>query len=127
MYCTACGTQLRDTDRFCFNCGKATTEAAARWRYGSPKRLVRPMDQKVIGGVCAGFAQYLDVDVVLMRILWLCFAIFTGIGFIVYLICWIVMPRQQPLPGPSYAAPVSDASPAVNEAPPAPAAPTSSS
>jgi len=112
MYCTACGSQLRDTDRFCWNCGKATSEAVARWRYGTPKRLVRPMDQKVIAGVCAGFAQYLDVDVVLVRILWLCFAIFTGIGFIAYLVCWIVMPREQTLVTVPAQAPVSQPAPA---------------
>jgi phage shock protein PspC (stress-responsive transcriptional regulator) len=50
------------------------------------------MRHKSVAGVCAGFAEYLDVDVTLMRIVWLCTGIFTGIGFIAYLVCWFVMP-----------------------------------
>ncbi len=56
------------------------------------------MREKTIGGVCAGFARYLDVDVTLMRIIWLCVAVFTGIGFIAYVICWIVMPEDWSAP-----------------------------
>lgn len=52
------------------------------------------MNQKSVAGVCAGFANYLDVDVVLVRIVWLCAAIFTGVGFIAYVVCWIVMPKD---------------------------------
>jgi len=54
------------------------------------------MDEKSIAGVCAGFARYLGMDLTLMRILWLCVAIFTGFGFIAYLVCWIVMPKEYP-------------------------------
>ena len=52
------------------------------------------MNRKTIAGVCGGFADYLGVDVVLVRIVWLCAAIFTGLGFIAYVICWIVMPKD---------------------------------
>jgi phage shock protein PspC (stress-responsive transcriptional regulator) len=51
---------------------------------------------KKIAGVCAGFARYFDVDVVLMRVLWLAVALCTGgIGFLVYLAAWIVIPSDQ--------------------------------
>jgi phage shock protein C len=91
MFCTSCGHPLREADRFCSQCGRSTAAdgAAAAPR----KRLLRPMHKKRIAGVCAGFADYLEVDLTLMRIIWLCAAIFTGVGFIAYLICWIVMPR----------------------------------
>jgi phage shock protein C len=59
-------------------------------------KLSRPMDQKKIAGVCAGFARYLDVDVTLMRILWLAIALCTGVGFIGYLVAWILMPKDYP-------------------------------
>jgi len=52
------------------------------------------MREKKIAGVCAGFAHYFGVDVTLMRILWLIFALFTGIGFVAYIIAWIAMPRD---------------------------------
>ena len=54
------------------------------------------MHEKKIAGVCAGFARYFEVDVTLMRVLWLIVALFTGIGFIGYIVAWILMPRDQP-------------------------------
>ena len=92
MYCTRCGFALEENHRFCPQCGKSARREAPG--SSSEKRLVRPMYQKSIAGVCAGFADYLDVDVTLMRIVWLCTAIFTGIGFIAYIVCWIVMPKD---------------------------------
>ncbi|MDQ6707644.1 MAG: PspC domain-containing protein [Acidobacteriota bacterium] len=60
-----------------------------------PERVLsRPMDQKKIAGVCAGFARYFDCDVTLMRVLWLVVAFGTGIGFIAYLVAWIAMPKD---------------------------------
>ena len=63
------------------------------------------MQNKKIAGVCAGFARYLDTDVVLIRVLWLVLAFGTGVGFIAYVIAWIVMPKDlRPLPvaAPAY-------------------------
>ena len=56
---------------------------------------------KKIAGVCSGFARYLEVDVTLVRIVVLVFALLTGIGFIAYLIAWLLMPNGaevQPAP-----------------------------
>ena len=52
------------------------------------------MRNKKIAGVCAGFARYLEVDVVLVRVLWLAAALCTGVGFIAYIVAWIVMPKE---------------------------------
>jgi phage shock protein C len=52
---------------------------------------------KKIGGVCAGFARYADLDVVLVRVLWLVVAFSTGAGFLAYLVAWIVMPSDHGL------------------------------
>jgi len=49
---------------------------------------------KKIAGVCAGFARYFGMDLVLTRVLWLGIALCTGIGFIVYLAAWIVIPSD---------------------------------
>ena len=96
MYCTACGHELEESHNYCPNCGKPVKGRAPRPTFQSAtgKRLVRPMHKKTIAGVCAGFADYLEVDVTLMRIIWLCAALFTGVGFIAYVICWIVMPKE---------------------------------
>lgn len=100
MFCSACGTQLDQAHSFCYRCGRPTNpERMSPW--GVPKTLSRPLWDKKIGGVCAGFARYLDVDVTLMRIIWLVTAIFTGIGFVAYLIAWIAMPAEAKLTMPS--------------------------
>lgn len=91
MFCTRCGQQLDDPDRFCRRCGARTT--------GEPLPAARPLmlDKRnmKLSGVCAGFARYWNMDVTLMRVLWLLFAIFTGIGFLVYLGCWILLPSDE--------------------------------
>jgi phage shock protein PspC (stress-responsive transcriptional regulator) len=49
----------------------------------------------MIAGVCAGVARYLDVDVTVVRILWILIAIFPSIpGIVGYVVCWILMPRD---------------------------------
>ena len=47
----------------------------------------------------------MDVDVVLVRVLWLAVALCTGIGFIAYLVAWIIMPKEAAIaaPAPQYA------------------------
>ena len=49
---------------------------------------------KKIAGVCAGFARYIDVDVTLIRVIWLILAFGTGVGFIGYIVAWIAMPSD---------------------------------
>ena len=96
MYCTACGAEISEHTRFCPTCGKATGEGASAPPPppGPKPRLVRPMNEKRIAGVCAGVARHLGMDVTLLRVLWLCLAIFAGSGFLIYVICWIVIPAD---------------------------------
>ena len=47
-----------------------------------------------IAGVCLGFSEYFDIDVTLVRVVWLITAIMTCVGFIPYVIAWIVMPEE---------------------------------
>lgn len=58
------------------------------------KRLTRPKNNKVIAGVCAGIANYFNIDPVLVRIIWLVLLLFFGIGLFAYLILWIIMPEK---------------------------------
>jgi phage shock protein C len=61
-----------------------------------PKRLVRDTRRGVIGGVAAGFGQYLDVDPVLVRLAFVLLFFANGFGLLAYLICWAVVPRTDP-------------------------------
>jgi len=63
-------------------------------RINNMKRLTRPKNNKVIAGVCAGIANYFNIDPVLVRIIWLVLLLFLGIGLFAYLILWIIMPEK---------------------------------
>jgi len=91
MYCTKCGVELSEGVRFCSSCGNRTAAAPPR---ESPRALMLDKRNKKIAGVCAGFARYLEVDVVLVRVLLLAFALCTGVGFFVYLAAWIIIPSD---------------------------------
>lgn len=59
-----------------------------------PKRLFRNENDKVLGGVCSGLANYFSVDVVLVRIIFVILAVSFGVGLIPYLILWVVVPSS---------------------------------
>ena len=63
-------------------------------------RLYRDEQHKKIGGVCAGLAEYFNVDVSLVRVLFLVAMFAGGGGFLAYVILWVVVPNQ-PLVSPS--------------------------
>lgn len=56
------------------------------------KKLSRS-NNKMIGGVCAGIADYLGLDPTIVRIAWILTVFFAGFGILLYLILWIVMPK----------------------------------
>ena len=57
------------------------------------KRLVRNVQDKKIAGVCAGLADYLDMDQTLVRAIWILFTLLGGSGILAYLIFWLIMPE----------------------------------
>ena len=59
------------------------------------KRLYRSGKDKILGGVCGGIAEYLGVDPVLIRLLWVFGTLVSiGTGIVVYIIAWIIIPRN---------------------------------
>ncbi len=59
------------------------------------KRLLRPREGRVLGGVAAGLANYLNIDVTVVRIIWIFLFIPGGFpGLIPYLIFWLAMPSE---------------------------------
>lgn len=58
------------------------------------RRLTRSVVDKKIAGVCAGLARYLGVDVTVLRIIFLISIFFGSLGFLAYLIVWLVAPEE---------------------------------
>ncbi len=58
------------------------------------RRLTRSSSDKILGGVCGGIAEYLDLDPTLIRLIFIILALVGGHGILVYLILWIIMPRE---------------------------------
>ena len=59
------------------------------------KKLYRDVNHRILGGVCSGLAEYLGLSKVLIRILWFLFTLFFGIGFFIYIILWIAIPKRR--------------------------------
>jgi len=57
------------------------------------RRLFRDPDDHLVGGVCAGIANYFDFNPVWVRLLFVISFAFAGTGFILYIILWIVVPK----------------------------------
>jgi phage shock protein C len=111
MYCTRCGGQNTDGSRYCTVCGASLvngeqTGAAPGSGYGAGsaappyqsaapgKRLRRVMSEKKIAGVCAGFAEYFDMDVTLVRLIWVGLVLLPPApGVIIYIVAWIILPK----------------------------------
>lgn len=76
-------------------------------------RLARDMQHAMVGGVCAGFARRYDFDVALIRAITLLCAVATmGAVVPVYIVAWVVMPRDDPASvAPPAAAGASTAAP----------------
>lgn len=109
MFCPQCGRAYTEKVNFCCHCGAAMfTPSAAR------KKLVRSRRDKKIAGVCAGFAEYLDLDATLVRLVWLMTTLFAGWGLIGYLLAWIIMPEEPDTQAAPAAAPSAPPQPALN-------------
>lgn len=83
------------------------------------RRLTRDTKRAVLAGVAAGFADYFGIDPVLARLAFVLLVFFNGAGIVLYLVCWVVMPRQdqeagaagsaEPTPADRFAAEVRQA------------------
>ena len=97
MLCPSCQKDIAPGSRFCYNCGAKQPDApgapSVAPAYVPPKKLVRSINNKKIAGVCAGVADYFDIDPTLVRVLWLLATLIPGPNIIVYVILWIVLPQ----------------------------------
>ena len=69
----------------------------------APKRLERSKSNRILGGVCAGVANYLNMDPTLVRVLTVVISLFTGVPIILYIIALFVVPEEGSQPNaPTY-------------------------
>jgi phage shock protein C len=60
------------------------------------KRLIRPKEGRVVGGVALAFANYFNIDITWMRLIWLFLLLPGGLpGLLPYAICWLVIPEEK--------------------------------
>jgi phage shock protein PspC (stress-responsive transcriptional regulator) len=58
------------------------------------KRLVRTRDGRMVAGVASGLAAYFGVDVNLVRLAFGVFTVFYGLGVLLYLVAWVILPDE---------------------------------
>lgn len=62
-------------------------------------RLMRSRTEVIVAGVCGGLGEYFGIDPVIIRLIFVLATITTGLGFIVYPVLWLVMPKAGVAPG----------------------------
>ena len=73
------------------NYSSSQNEGQNNWDNIRPKRLYRDEQNKVLGGVCSGIANYFGLEPLLVRILWI---FLIGVNILGYLILWIAVPSS---------------------------------
>lgn len=58
------------------------------------KRLYRSRTNRIIAGVCGGLGEYFQIDPLIIRLIWLILFLAGGVGLLVYLIAWIIIPTE---------------------------------
>jgi len=58
------------------------------------KRIYKNREKKMLCGVCAGVAEYFDIDPTIVRVLWAVVSLGYGIGLLAYIVCAIVFPDK---------------------------------
>ena len=58
------------------------------------KHIIRSRKDRIIAGVCGGFADYFGLDPSLIRLAWIFFTLFGGSGILAYLLAIIVLPDE---------------------------------
>ena len=99
MICPSCNKDIAIGSRFCYNCGAKQVEPGPPGlspATGTHKKLMRSSTDKKIGGVCAGLADYFDLDPTVIRLVWVLLVLFAGTGLLAYVVLWIVLPLAPP-------------------------------
>ena len=93
MFCSRCGKQLDPTSRFCTGCGATVNVVPPRDAQRSAQ-LVRPRENRMIGGVCAAFALHYGWDLNLVRVITAVMMVLSaGAGVVAYIAAWVIIPE----------------------------------
>jgi phage shock protein C len=97
MTCPNCQKPVPEGSNFCCNCGAKQFAAADATppQNVHVKRLVRSTNDRKIAGVCAGIADYFDLDPTIVRVIWLLATMIPGPNIIAYLVLWLALPEGQ--------------------------------
>jgi phage shock protein C len=60
----------------------------------STRKLYRSRTNRQLAGVCGGLAEYFNLDATLIRVLFVVLAVLGGSGLVIYLVLWIIVPRE---------------------------------
>jgi len=60
------------------------------------KKLYRSKKERMIGGVCGGIGEFLEIDPTVIRVIWAFVTILSiGLGIIAYILAWIIIPEKK--------------------------------
>jgi len=91
--CVKCQRDIEAESSYCRFCGAPVRPEEPQ------RRFVRLPDEGKIAGVCAGLAAYFDVDVTVVRLVWVILSIVPGVfigGLVAYIAAWILTPVARP-------------------------------
>ena len=71
------------------------TNTGGQYNGAMRRRLYRDKDNATVGGVCAGVGAYFDIDPVWLRLIWAVSFFVFGMGLLLYIILWIVIPEAK--------------------------------
>jgi phage shock protein C len=60
------------------------------------EKLYRSRTNRQVAGVCGGLAQRFNVDAILIRVVFILLGLFGGVGIVLYLAMWIIVPQEPP-------------------------------
>ena len=99
MICAKCQKEIAANSNFCYFCGSKQENAPPELprRRLADKRLRRSRRHASLAGVCAGIADYFDIDVTVVRLAWVILSIVPGGifgGILAYIVAWMVIPQE---------------------------------
>ncbi len=71
------------------------TQASPQDREGETKKIYRDPDNKILGGVCAGIANYFGFDPLWLRLFWAILFFAYGTGIFIYILLWVIIPKAE--------------------------------
>ena len=93
MTCRHCQQSLPADSNFCPTCGTDQRQPTAVPPF-DPRQLRRSATKRKFAGVCGGIAEYVDIELTIVRLIWVILSIVPGAifgGIAVYLLAWLIM------------------------------------